>query len=118
MRAVTYQAPGEVRVDEKPDPEITSPDEALIRVEATGICGSDLHLIHGRIKIEQGFTTDVVGWEGSWQTLGDFPVRPGDMFEPQGTGVAEDEPVKVVKPRGTVTRSTSRTPMRWWSRPP
>jgi alcohol dehydrogenase len=56
MRAVTYQAPGEVRVEEKPDPEVGSPDEAVVRVEATGVCGSDLHLYHGRIKIEQGFT--------------------------------------------------------------
>src|SRR6476620_1025632 len=56
MRAVTYQAPGEVRVEEKPDPEVGSPDEAVVRVEATGVCGSDLHLDHGRIKIEQGFT--------------------------------------------------------------
>jgi 2-desacetyl-2-hydroxyethyl bacteriochlorophyllide A dehydrogenase len=56
MRAVTFQAPGEVRVEEKPDPELTAPDEAVVRVEATGVCGSDLHLYHGRIQIEQGFT--------------------------------------------------------------
>src|SRR6478672_9917430 len=56
MRAVTYQAPGEVRVDEKPEPEIGSADEAVVRVEATGVCGSDLHLYHGRIRIEPGFT--------------------------------------------------------------
>lgn len=56
MRAVTFQAPGEVRVDEKPEPEIGSPDEALIRVEASGICGSDLHIYHGRVQIEPGFT--------------------------------------------------------------
>ena len=56
MRAVTYQAPGEVRIEEKADPRVTSADEAVIRVEATGICGSDLHLYHGRIAIEQGFT--------------------------------------------------------------
>ncbi len=56
MRAVTYQAPGEVRVDEKPDPEVSAPDEAVIRVEASGICGSDLHIYHGRVAIEPGFT--------------------------------------------------------------
>jgi len=56
MRAVTYQSPGEVRVEEKPDPEITAPDEAVIRVEATGVCGSDLHIYHGRVQIEAGFT--------------------------------------------------------------
>jgi alcohol dehydrogenase len=56
MRAVTYQSPGEVRVEEKPDPEVGTPDEAVVRVEATGVCGSDLHLYHGRIQIEPGFT--------------------------------------------------------------
>jgi alcohol dehydrogenase len=56
MRAVTFQAPGEVRIEEKPDPEVGSADEALIRVEASGICGSDLHIFHGRVPVEPGFT--------------------------------------------------------------
>jgi 2-desacetyl-2-hydroxyethyl bacteriochlorophyllide A dehydrogenase len=56
MRAVTFQGPNEVRVEEKPDPEIGAADEALVRVEASGICGSDLHIYHGRVPVEQGFT--------------------------------------------------------------
>ena len=56
MRAVTFQAPGEVRIEEKPDPELGAADEALVRVEATGICGSDLHIYHGRFPVEPGFT--------------------------------------------------------------
>jgi len=56
MRAVTFQAPGEVRVDEKPDPELGAADEAVVRVEASGICGSDLHIFHGRVPVEPGFT--------------------------------------------------------------
>jgi 2-desacetyl-2-hydroxyethyl bacteriochlorophyllide A dehydrogenase len=56
VQAVTFQAPGEVRVDERPDPEIGAPDEAVVRVEATGVCGSDLHIYHGRVQIEPGFT--------------------------------------------------------------
>jgi 2-desacetyl-2-hydroxyethyl bacteriochlorophyllide A dehydrogenase len=56
MRAVTYQAPGQVKIEEKPEPEVTSPDEVVIRVEASGICGSDLHIYHGRVQIEPGFT--------------------------------------------------------------
>ena len=60
MRAVTFQAPGEVQVDEVPDPELTGPDEAIVRVEATGVCGSDLHIYHGRVAIEPGF---VIGHE-------------------------------------------------------
>jgi 2-desacetyl-2-hydroxyethyl bacteriochlorophyllide A dehydrogenase len=55
MRAVTFQGPGEVRVDEVADPELTAPDEAIVRVEASGVCGSDLHIYHGRVAIEEGF---------------------------------------------------------------
>jgi 2-desacetyl-2-hydroxyethyl bacteriochlorophyllide A dehydrogenase len=56
MKAVTFQAPGEVRVEEKPDPELMAPDDAIVRVEASGVCGSDLHIYHGRVQIEPGFT--------------------------------------------------------------
>jgi 2-desacetyl-2-hydroxyethyl bacteriochlorophyllide A dehydrogenase len=60
MRAVTFQAPGEVQVDEVPEPELLAPDDAIVRVEASGICGSDLHIYHGRVQIEPGF---VIGHE-------------------------------------------------------
>jgi 2-desacetyl-2-hydroxyethyl bacteriochlorophyllide A dehydrogenase len=56
MRAVTFQAPGEVRIEEKPNPEIVAADDAVVRVEASGICGSDLHIYHGRVPVEPGFT--------------------------------------------------------------
>jgi 2-desacetyl-2-hydroxyethyl bacteriochlorophyllide A dehydrogenase len=55
MQAVTFQAPGEVRVEECPDPVLVAADDAIVRVEASGICGSDLHLYHGRIPLEAGF---------------------------------------------------------------
>lgn len=56
MRAVTFQAPGEVRVEERPEPEVGEPTDAVVRVEAGGVCGSDLHIYHGRVQIEPGFT--------------------------------------------------------------
>lgn len=56
MRAVTFQAPGEVRVEDRPAPEPLAPDDAVVRVEASGICGSDLHIYHGRVPVEPGFT--------------------------------------------------------------
>jgi 2-desacetyl-2-hydroxyethyl bacteriochlorophyllide A dehydrogenase len=60
VRAVTFQAPGEVRLEERPDPSLEGADDAIVRVEATGICGSDLHIYHGRVAIEPGF---VIGHE-------------------------------------------------------
>jgi 2-desacetyl-2-hydroxyethyl bacteriochlorophyllide A dehydrogenase len=56
MQAVTFHAPGDVRVEERPEPELVAPDDAVVRVEATGVCGSDLHIYHGRVQIEPGFT--------------------------------------------------------------
>jgi 2-desacetyl-2-hydroxyethyl bacteriochlorophyllide A dehydrogenase len=56
MIAVTFQAPGDVRVEERPEPELLAPDDAIVQVDATGVCGSDLHIYHGRVKIEPGFT--------------------------------------------------------------
>jgi 2-desacetyl-2-hydroxyethyl bacteriochlorophyllide A dehydrogenase len=56
MRAVTFQAPGEVRIEEKPEPALAAATDAVVRVEASGICGSDLHIYHGRVPVEPGFT--------------------------------------------------------------
>ncbi len=56
MRAVTFQAPSEVVVADVPEPELLHPGDAIVRIEATGVCGSDLHIYHGRVKIEPGFT--------------------------------------------------------------
>jgi 2-desacetyl-2-hydroxyethyl bacteriochlorophyllide A dehydrogenase len=56
MRAVTFQAPEQVRIEEKDDPRIAAADDAVVRVEASGVCGSDLHIYHGRVPVEPGFT--------------------------------------------------------------
>jgi 2-desacetyl-2-hydroxyethyl bacteriochlorophyllide A dehydrogenase len=74
MRAVTFQAPGEVRVEEKAEPEVGAADEAVVRVEASGICGSDLHIYHGRVPVEAGFT---IGHEfvGTVLAIGDDVER-------------------------------------------
>ncbi|WP_062987888.1 alcohol dehydrogenase catalytic domain-containing protein [Nocardia anaemiae] len=44
MRAVTWQAPRTVAVEEVPDPRIEEPTDAIVRVTSSAICGSDLHL--------------------------------------------------------------------------
>jgi 2-desacetyl-2-hydroxyethyl bacteriochlorophyllide A dehydrogenase len=79
MQAVTFQAPGEVRVEERPEPELLERDDAVVRVEATGVCGSDLHIYHGRVVIEPGFT---LGHEFVGTVLaageGVTDVSPGD----------------------------------------
>jgi alcohol dehydrogenase len=93
MRAVTFQAPGEVRIEERPEPEPQAQDEAVIRVEATGVCGSDLHIYHGRVAVEPGFTLgheyvgtvvaagdEVSGVEVGDRVLGTYCTACGDCF--------------------------------------
>ena len=78
MRAVTFHAPGDVRVSERPDPEPLEATDAVVRVAATGICGSDLHIYHGRVAIEPGF---VIGHE----FVGEV-VAAGDEVASVGVG--------------------------------
>ncbi len=49
MRALTYHGSHKVSVDNHPDPIIQAADDIILRVTATAICGSDLHLYHGKI---------------------------------------------------------------------
>ncbi len=44
MRALTWQGNLDVRVTDVPDPQIQEPNDAIIAVTSTAICGSDLHL--------------------------------------------------------------------------
>ena len=60
MRAVVYRGVGEVEVADVHDPEIVEPGDAIVRVGLTAICGSDLHLFHGKAPLEPG---DTIGHE-------------------------------------------------------
>ncbi|MEM7482322.1 MAG: alcohol dehydrogenase family protein [Acidobacteriota bacterium] len=48
MRALTFQGVERLSWETVPDPSIRSPGDALVRVELAGLCGSDLHVYHGR----------------------------------------------------------------------
>ena len=47
MKALVFHAPGKVSVDNVPDPTIQKPDDVILRVTSTAICGSDLHIYNG-----------------------------------------------------------------------
>lgn len=49
MKALVFHRPGKVSVDTVPDPKIERPDDVILRVTATAICGSDLHIYNGFI---------------------------------------------------------------------
>ena len=44
MKAVTWQGRRDVRVEEVPDPRIEKPNDAIVKITSSGLCGSDLHL--------------------------------------------------------------------------
>jgi len=61
MKALTYHGSKDVRVENVPDPRLVEPDDILLRVTATAICGSDLHIYRGKIPMmEHG---DILGHE-------------------------------------------------------
>ncbi|WP_312240671.1 zinc-dependent alcohol dehydrogenase [Pantoea sp.] len=61
MKALTYHGPHHVSVDNVADPAIEAQDDIILRVTATAICGSDLHLYRG--KIPQTKHGDIFGHE-------------------------------------------------------
>ena len=66
MKALTYHGPHHVRVENVPDPIIEQPDDIILRVTATAICGSDLHLYRGKIpKVQHGDILDMNLWARS-----------------------------------------------------
>lgn len=68
MRAATWQGRHDVRVVDVPDPRILTPDDAVVRITTTGLCGSDLHL---------------------YEVLGPF-MEPGDVLGHEGMGIVEE----------------------------
>ena len=61
MQALTYHGSKDVRVENVPDPVIQESDDIILRVTATAICGSDLHLYRGKIpQVKDG---DIFGHE-------------------------------------------------------
>jgi threonine dehydrogenase-like Zn-dependent dehydrogenase len=80
MKAVVWHGKRDVRVDTVPDPTIQDPNDAIVRITSTGLCGSDLHLyeVLGPFMSEG----DVLGHEpmGIVEEVGPniMDVNPGD----------------------------------------
>ena len=54
MKAVVYQKPFSVAVENVPGPTIQYPNDVIVRVTSTAICGSDLHMYEGRTAAQPG----------------------------------------------------------------
>lgn len=80
MKALVYQGPRDVRVEEMPDAMIERPTDALVRITRTNICGSDLHMYEGRTDMKPG---RILGHENVGEVIEVGPavdrVKVGDM---------------------------------------
>jgi glutathione-independent formaldehyde dehydrogenase len=56
MKAVVYKGPFEVAVEEVDNPAVQHPNDVIVKVTSTAICGSDLHMYEGRTAAEPGIT--------------------------------------------------------------
>ncbi|HET9773111.1 MAG TPA: alcohol dehydrogenase catalytic domain-containing protein [Acidimicrobiia bacterium] len=54
MKAAVFHGPHDVRVEEVPTPDEIGPDEVLLRVDRSAICGTDLHPYEGHMDLEEG----------------------------------------------------------------
>jgi S-(hydroxymethyl)glutathione dehydrogenase/alcohol dehydrogenase len=68
VKAVTWHGRRDIRTEEVPDPVIKEPNDAIIKITSSGLCGSDLHL---------------------YETLGPF-MREGDVLGHEPMGVVEE----------------------------
>ena len=77
MKALVWHGPHNVRVERVKDPEIVNPNDAIVRVTATAICGSDLHLYNGFMPT----------------------MKPGDILGHEFMGIIEEVGPEVRKVR-------------------
>lgn len=74
MRAVVFKEVGRVVVEDRPTPRIEDPRDAIVKVTAAGLCGSDLHWFRGHQKIPADF---IPGHEivGQVESIGDSVTK-------------------------------------------
>ena len=62
MKAVVYHGPGDIRLDTVSDPKLKDPQDAIVRLTASAICGTDLHMVRGTFPGMKSGT--ILGHEG------------------------------------------------------
>jgi len=93
MKALVFHSPGNVSVDNVPDPRLEKEDDILLKVTSTAICGSDLHIYNGFLPQKEPMTlghefmgiVDEVGRGVTKLKVGDrvvvpFPIACGGCF--------------------------------------
>src|SRR4051794_9111221 len=68
MKAVVFHAVGDIRVDDVPEPTLQDPEDAIVRLTASAICGTDLHFVRGTMA----------------------GMKPGTILGHEGVGIVEE----------------------------
>ena len=68
MKAVVFHGIGDIRLDRVPEPTIQKATDAIVRLTATAICGTDLHFVRGTVS----------------------GMKPGTILGHEGVGVVEE----------------------------
>src|SRR3954452_2554531 len=68
MKAVVFHAVGDIRVDDVPEPTLQDPEDAIVRLTASAICGTDLQFVRGTMA----------------------GMKPGTILGHEGVGVVEE----------------------------
>lgn len=68
MKAVVFQGVGDIRLDDVPDPKLQQRNDAIVRLTASAICGTDLHFVRGTVS----------------------GMRPGTVLGHEGVGIVEE----------------------------
>ena len=80
MKALVYHGPGKKAVEDRAKPELQAPDDAIVKVTKTTICGTDLHILKGDVATSA--PSRILGHEGVGVIdsvgAGVTAFRPGD----------------------------------------
>ena len=87
MKAVVFHGVGDIRLDDVPEPKIKEPTDAIVRLTASAICGTDLHMVRGTMP----------------------GMEPGTILGHEGVGVVEEVGTACAT-SASATASSSRPP--------
>src|SRR3712207_9412938 len=85
MQALIYHGPGQKQWESKSDPKIEDPTDAIVKIDTTTICGTDLHILKGDVPtVDEGRT---LGHEA----VGTVLETGSSWFSVKGLGMMADE---------------------------
>ena len=75
MKALVYHGPGKKSWDDVPDPQVIDSTDAIIGVDVTTICGTDLHILKGDVPTAKPDRFSAMRLSGNWRPWAP-PSRP------------------------------------------